>query len=44
MAFFDELGKKVSEAGQKTLQKTKELSDTARLNSMLSDEERRIDN
>lgn len=42
MAFFEELGKKVSEAGQKTLQKTKEFSDVARLNSMISDEEKRI--
>lgn len=44
MAFFDDLGKKVSEAGQKTIQKTKEFSDTSRLNSMISDEEKRINN
>lgn len=44
MAFFDELGKKVSEAGQKTLQKTKEISDTTRINSMISDEEKTINN
>lgn len=42
MAFFDDLGKKVTEAGQKTLQKTKDLSDTARLHAMISDEEKRI--
>lgn len=44
MAFFDEIGKKVSEAGQKTIQKTKELSDTTRLNAMISDEEKKINN
>lgn len=44
MAFFNEIGKRVSEAGQKTIQKTKELSDTTRLNSMISDEEKRINN
>lgn len=44
MAFFDNLGKKVSEAGQKTIQKTKELSDTTKLNTMIADEEKRINN
>lgn len=42
MAFFDNLSKKVSEAGQKTIQKTKELADTSRLNAMISDEEKTI--
>lgn len=40
MAFFDILGKTVTEAGQKTIAKTKELADTTRLNSMISDEEK----
>lgn len=44
MAFFDNLSKKVSEAGQKTIQKTKELADTSRLNAMISDEEKTINN
>lgn len=44
MTFFDEIGKRMSEAGQKTIQKTKELSDTTRLNSMISDEEKSINN
>lgn len=44
MAFFDKLSKTVSEASQKTIAKTKELADTSRLNSMISDEEKIITN
>lgn len=44
MGFFDGLGKKVTDAGQKTLQKTKEMSETVRINSMISDEEKMINN
>lgn len=44
MAFFDDLGKKLSKAGQSAVQKTKEMADIAKLNSSISDEERRIDN
>lgn len=44
MAFFDVLSKKVAEAGQKTKQITRDLSDTTRYNSMISDEERKIRN
>lgn len=44
MGFFDDLGKKVSDAGQKTIQKTKEMSDTAKFNSMISEEEKKINN
>lgn len=40
MAFFDFLGRTVSEAGQKTIAKTKEFADTSRLNAMISDEEK----
>lgn len=42
MAFFNDLGKKLSQAGQATVQKTKELADVAKVNSMISDEEKRI--
>lgn len=42
MAFFNDLGKKLSQAGQTTMQKTKELADIAKLNSMIADEEKRI--
>lgn len=44
MAFFDDLGKKLSQAGQSTIQKTKEMADVARINSMISDEEKKINN
>ena len=42
MSFFNDLGRKVSEAGHSARKKTKELSDTNRLNSMILDEEKRI--
>ena len=42
MSIFNGLGRKVSEAGQCAIKKTKELSDTNRLNSMILDEEKRI--
>lgn len=42
MAFFDNIGRKVSEAGQKMIQKTGEMSDTSRLNMQISDEEKKI--
>lgn len=44
MTFFDKLSKTVTEASQKTIAKTKELADTSRLNSMISDEEKVITN
>lgn len=43
MAFFDELGKKISQAGQNAVQKGKELADIAKLNSAVYDEEKKID-
>lgn len=44
MAFFDKLGKTVTEASQKTIAKTKELADTSRLNSMISEQEKIVTN
>lgn len=44
MDFFDKLSKTVTEASQKTIAKTKELADTSRLNSMISEEEKIITN
>lgn len=44
MAFFDKLSKTVSEASQKTIAKTKELADTFRLNTMISEQEKIITN
>ncbi|MBO4563794.1 MAG: zinc ribbon domain-containing protein [Clostridia bacterium] len=44
MAFFDELGKKISNAGQAAIQKTQDLANIAKLNGSISDEEKRINN
>lgn len=43
MGLLDGIGKKVSDAGQKTLQKTKEMSDTARINGLIAEEEKKLD-
>lgn len=42
MAFFDDIGKKISQTGQDMVQKTKDTAETMRLNSAISDEEKRI--
>lgn len=42
MGFLEDLGKKVADAGQKTVQKTKEMSDVVRLESMATKEENRL--
>lgn len=42
MAFFDELGKKISQTGQGVVQKTKDATEVLKLNGMISDEEKRI--
>ena len=42
MAFFEDLGKKISKMGQTTVQKTKEFADIAKLNSSISEEERKL--
>lgn len=44
MAFFDEIGKKLSQTGQGMVQKTKEIADVAKLNSNISDEEKILSN
>ncbi len=43
MAFFDDLSKKISKATQTTVQKAQEMAEVAKLNSMVSDEEKRIE-
>ena len=43
MAFFDDLGKKISQAGQSAVQKTKDMTDTVRINGAISEEEKKID-
>lgn len=42
MAFFDNLGKKASETTAKAMQKAQELSEISRINSLVSEEEKRI--
>lgn len=44
MAFLGDFGKKISQAGQSTLQKTKEMADVAKINMQISDEEKNINN
>ncbi len=42
MGFFDELGKKISDASQDVMQKGKEMADTAKFNAQIHDEEKKI--
>jgi len=42
MAFLDDLGKTLTQAGQSVAQKTKEIAEVAKLNSQISEEEKRI--
>lgn len=44
MAFWDNLSQKASETTARAMQKAKEMSDIAKLNSMISDEESKINN
>ncbi len=43
MSIFDNFGKKVSGLGQQTVAKAKEWSDVTKLNSLISDEQKKID-
>ena len=42
MAFFEALGKKISETSQEVVQKTKETAEIIKLNSMISNEESQL--
>ena len=42
MPIFDNIGKKITETTQNVVRGTKDLTDTARLNSMISEENRQI--
>ncbi|MCL2828250.1 MAG: zinc ribbon domain-containing protein [Oscillospiraceae bacterium] len=44
MSLFDEIGKKLAQTSQSAAQKAKDLTETARLNGMISEEEKRINN
>ncbi len=43
MAFFDDLGKKLSKAGQSVMDKGKEFADITKINLAISDEEKKLD-
>lgn len=43
MSFFEQLGKRISDAGQGVAQQTKNLAEAARLNGMISDAEKQIE-
>ena len=42
MAFFDDVGKRLSTTGQNAVNKAKEVAEVAKINSMISDEENKI--
>ena len=42
MSFFDQIGKRITDAGQGVAQQTKNFADVTRLNSAISDKEKRI--
>lgn len=42
MAFFEALGKKITETSQEVVQKTKDTAEILKLNSMISDEESQL--
>ena len=42
MGFIDDISKTITDAGQGVIQKGKELAGTAKINSLISDEEKKI--
>ena len=42
MAFFEEIGKKITQTGQGAVQKTKSMTETIKLNGLISEEEKKI--
>ena len=44
MAFFDDLGKKISQTGQGAVQKTKNVAETMKINNLISEEEKNVNN
>ncbi len=43
MAFLEDIGKKISDAGQSTIQKTRDLADTAKYTTAIFEEEKKIE-
>ena len=41
-SFFNELGEKISRTGQSAVKKTMDMAETAKLNTMISEEESRV--
>lgn len=44
MGFLDDISKRITDAGQKTLKKTKEISDTAKIHLLVDEEEKKLNN
>ena len=44
MAFFDNIGRKISNTGQSAIKKTKDMAEIAKLNSQISDAEKTLEN
>lgn len=44
MAFFEDLGKRITQTSQEVVQKTKDTAEVIKLNNMISDEEKCINN
>lgn len=42
MAFFEEIGKRLTDAGQNVAKQTKNLADVTQLNSAISEREKKI--
>lgn len=44
MAFFDEIGRKLTQTGHSAIKKATEMADVAKLNAAISEEEKKITN
>lgn len=44
MAFFDDLGKKISQTGQDVVRKTKNFADTTKISAQIAEQERQLSN
>lgn len=43
-SIFDDIGKKITQTGQSAVQKTKDITDIARINSLIYEEEKKVQN
>lgn len=44
MAFFDNIGQRITQTGQSTIQKTKDMAEVARINALISGQEKQLEN